>query len=240
MPAIPTLVVVEGTTMNVDRVPGRITGQIKTVLLLGALTAFVVGAGSLPAPSYAWLFAVGGVAMNIGSWFFSDRLVLRSSGARLLDAGGSAGAAPDGRRAGAGRRHPDAQALPDRRGPRQRLRHRPQPGARRRRRDARACCACCRAARSAASSRTRSRTSATATSPSPRSPPAWPPSSAASPTRVQFSALLRRVERRRRAGGSTIGAPALRAASPRSRAMRWSRWPSRARASTSPTPPRPG
>ena len=70
--------------MNIDRVPGRITGQIKTVLLLGALTAVVVGAGSLAAPSYAWLFAVAGVAMNLGTWFFSDRLILRSSGARLL------------------------------------------------------------------------------------------------------------------------------------------------------------
>jgi len=70
--------------MDIGRIPGRITGQIKTVLLLGALTAFVVGAGSLAAPSYAWAFAIAGVAMNIGSWFFSDRLVLRSSGARLL------------------------------------------------------------------------------------------------------------------------------------------------------------
>lgn len=72
--------------MTNDRVPGRITGQIKTVLLLGALTAFVVGAGSFAAPSYAWLFAIIGVAMNLGSWFFSDRLVLRSSGARPLGA----------------------------------------------------------------------------------------------------------------------------------------------------------
>jgi heat shock protein HtpX len=72
--------------MNIDRVPGRITGQIKTVLLLGALTAFVVGAGTIAAPSYAWLFAIIGVAINIGSWFFSDRLVLRSSGARPLGA----------------------------------------------------------------------------------------------------------------------------------------------------------
>jgi heat shock protein HtpX len=70
--------------MHSDRIPGRITGQIKTVLLLGALTAIVVGAGSLAAPSYAWLFAIAGVAMNIGTWFFSDRLVLRSSGARPL------------------------------------------------------------------------------------------------------------------------------------------------------------
>jgi heat shock protein HtpX len=74
--------------MTIDRVPGRITGQIKTVLLLGALTAFVVGAGSVAALSYAWLFAIIGVAMNLGSWFFSDRLVLRRRGP---------GAAPDGR-----------------------------------------------------------------------------------------------------------------------------------------------
>src|SRR5215203_3035748 len=60
-------------------------GQVKTVLLLGGLTALVVGAGSFAAPSYAWVFAVAGVAMNVGMWFFSDRLVLRTSGARLLE-----------------------------------------------------------------------------------------------------------------------------------------------------------
>ena len=59
-------------------------GQLKTVLLLGGLTALMVGAGSFAAPSYAWAFAVAGVAMNIGMWFFSDRMVLRTSGARLL------------------------------------------------------------------------------------------------------------------------------------------------------------
>jgi heat shock protein HtpX len=66
------------------RMPGQITGQIKTALLLGALTAFVVGAGTMVAPSYTWLFVAAGVLMNVGSWFFSDRLILRSSGARLL------------------------------------------------------------------------------------------------------------------------------------------------------------
>ena len=60
-------------------------GQLKTVLLLGGLTALVVGAGSFAAPSYAWAFAIAGVAMNVGMWFFSDRLVLRTSGARLLE-----------------------------------------------------------------------------------------------------------------------------------------------------------
>src|SRR5690349_12109273 len=63
----------------------RITGQIKTVLLLGTLSAIVVGAGSFAAPSYAWAFAIAGVAMNVGMWFFSDRMVLRTSGARLLE-----------------------------------------------------------------------------------------------------------------------------------------------------------
>lgn len=60
-------------------------GQLKTVLLLGCLTAAVVGAGSFAAPSYAWAFAFAGVAMNVGMWFFSDRMVLRTSGARLLE-----------------------------------------------------------------------------------------------------------------------------------------------------------
>ena len=60
-------------------------GQLKTVLLLGCLTAAVVGAGSFAAPSYAWAFAFAGVAMNVGMWFFSDRVVLRTSGARLLE-----------------------------------------------------------------------------------------------------------------------------------------------------------
>jgi heat shock protein HtpX len=62
-----------------------LAGQLKTVALLGGLTALMVGAGSFAAPSYAWLFAVVGVAMNVGMWFFSDRLVLRTSGARPLE-----------------------------------------------------------------------------------------------------------------------------------------------------------
>ena len=63
------------------------TGQLKTVLLLGLLTTLVVGAGSYAAPGYAWVFAVGGVVMNVGMWFFSDRLVLKMSGARALEPG---------------------------------------------------------------------------------------------------------------------------------------------------------
>lgn len=64
-----------------------LAGQLKTVALLGGLTALMVGAGSFAAPSYAWVFAVVGVAMNLGMWFFSDRMVLRTSGARPLEPG---------------------------------------------------------------------------------------------------------------------------------------------------------
>jgi heat shock protein HtpX len=61
--------------------------QLKTIVLLGALTALVVGAGAFAAPKYAWLFGIVGVAMNVGMWFFSYRMVLRTSGARPLEPG---------------------------------------------------------------------------------------------------------------------------------------------------------
>jgi heat shock protein HtpX len=64
-----------------------LAGQLKTVALLGGLTALMVGVGSFAAPSYAWVFAIVGVAMNVGMWFFSDRMVLRTSGARPLAPG---------------------------------------------------------------------------------------------------------------------------------------------------------
>ena len=107
-------------------------GQLKTVLLLGGLTALMVGAGSFAAPSYAWAFAIAGVAMNIGMWFFSDRMVLRTSGARLLEPAES----PDlhamvrDLAAAAGIPPPKLYLIESRL--RQRLRDRAQSGARRR------------------------------------------------------------------------------------------------------------
>jgi heat shock protein HtpX len=68
-----------------------VINQLKTVVLLGALTAFVVAAGAFAAPSYAWAFAAVAVVMNVVMWFFSDRMVLRTSGARPL----APGEAPD-------------------------------------------------------------------------------------------------------------------------------------------------
>jgi heat shock protein HtpX len=51
--------------------------QLKTILLLGSLSALLVGMGSLVAPSMLGLFAALAVAMNVGAYFFADRLVLR-------------------------------------------------------------------------------------------------------------------------------------------------------------------
>jgi len=51
--------------------------QLKTILLLGALSALVVGVGALVAPGQLYLFGALALAMNLGAYFFSDRLVLK-------------------------------------------------------------------------------------------------------------------------------------------------------------------
>jgi len=56
--------------------------QLKTILLLGALSALVVAAGSALGPQWMWGSLVLALGMNLFAWFFSDRLVLRMSGAR--------------------------------------------------------------------------------------------------------------------------------------------------------------
>lgn len=58
--------------------------QLKTILLISILSALVIGVGTAVAPSFAYLFVALAVAMNIGAYFFSDRLVLRMHGAREL------------------------------------------------------------------------------------------------------------------------------------------------------------
>jgi heat shock protein HtpX len=59
-----------------------ITNQIKTVLLLGALSAVLIGFGSLLGPGYLYGFTGLALLMNLGAYFYSDRLVLSMSGAR--------------------------------------------------------------------------------------------------------------------------------------------------------------
>ena len=56
--------------------------QLKTILLLGALSALVVAAGAALGPQWMWGALALALGMNLFAWFFSDRLVLRMSGAR--------------------------------------------------------------------------------------------------------------------------------------------------------------
>jgi heat shock protein HtpX len=56
--------------------------QLKTVLLLGAMSALLVGLGALVAPSYLYLLGALALLMNLGAYFFSDRIVLRMHHAR--------------------------------------------------------------------------------------------------------------------------------------------------------------
>lgn len=61
--------------------------QLKTIALLGALSAVLIVAGAWAAPGYWWLFVAIAAALNIGSFFFSDRIVLRMNRARPLGEG---------------------------------------------------------------------------------------------------------------------------------------------------------
>ena len=56
--------------------------QLKTIVLLGALSALVVAAGGALGPQWLWGSVLLALGMNLFAWFFSDRLVLRMSGAR--------------------------------------------------------------------------------------------------------------------------------------------------------------
>src|SRR3954449_13306500 len=56
---------------------------LKTVVLLAALGGILVGAGYLiGGPQVALLFLIFSVLINMGSWFFSDKLALRMSRAQ--------------------------------------------------------------------------------------------------------------------------------------------------------------
>jgi len=61
--------------------------QLKSVLLLGILTAFLVGLGYVLAPQSMPIFLVIALLMNLGSWFFSDKLVLAMSHAQPVPDG---------------------------------------------------------------------------------------------------------------------------------------------------------
>ncbi|WP_437674489.1 zinc metalloprotease HtpX [Sorangium sp. So ce131] len=50
--------------------------QIKTILLLGVLSAILIAIGGSLGPGYLVLFGVLALAMNLGAYFMSDRIVL--------------------------------------------------------------------------------------------------------------------------------------------------------------------
>jgi heat shock protein HtpX len=56
--------------------------QLKTILLLGALSALLVAFGASLGPGWMWGMTAVALAMNLLAYFFSDRLVLRMHGAR--------------------------------------------------------------------------------------------------------------------------------------------------------------
>ena len=59
--------------------------QLKTILLLGALSALVVTIGGLISPTGLYVAAAIAVAMNVGGYLYSDRLVLRMTRARVIE-----------------------------------------------------------------------------------------------------------------------------------------------------------
>jgi heat shock protein HtpX len=56
--------------------------QLKTLVLLGALSALLVAFGASLGPRAFWLFTAMAFAMNLAAYFFSDRIVLAMHGAR--------------------------------------------------------------------------------------------------------------------------------------------------------------
>jgi len=59
--------------------------QIKTIALLGALSAVLVAIGGAMGPGYVWLFGAIAVAMNLASYFYSDKVVLAMNRAQPVD-----------------------------------------------------------------------------------------------------------------------------------------------------------
>lgn len=61
------------------------TNQLKTILLLGVLSALLVAIGGVIGGPTLYVFLALAVALNVGGYFYSDTIVLRMSRARVLD-----------------------------------------------------------------------------------------------------------------------------------------------------------
>jgi len=58
--------------------------QLKTILLLGVLSVVLIAIGGAIGPGFLTIAAMLAVAMNLGAWFFSDKIVLKMHRAREL------------------------------------------------------------------------------------------------------------------------------------------------------------
>ncbi len=59
--------------------------QLKTIGLLAVLTSALVGMGALLGPTWMLIALLVAIALNVGSYYFSDRIVLRMHGATEMD-----------------------------------------------------------------------------------------------------------------------------------------------------------
>lgn len=62
-----------------------LVNNLKTVLLLGGLTGLLVGAGALMGERFVLPMLVIAVLVNLGAWFFSDRIAIAAMQGRELD-----------------------------------------------------------------------------------------------------------------------------------------------------------
>lgn len=58
--------------------------NVKTVLLLGGMMGLLVGVGAMLGPGYIIPFLIFGLLMNVGAWFFSDKIAIKAMRGREL------------------------------------------------------------------------------------------------------------------------------------------------------------
>ncbi len=58
------------------------SNQLKTILLLGSLSALLIAIGGALGPDFLGYAVVSAAVMNLGAYFFSDKIVLATSGAQ--------------------------------------------------------------------------------------------------------------------------------------------------------------
>ncbi len=60
------------------------TTRLRTWLLVAGLTALLIAIGALIGGTFLWIFVIAAVAMNLGGYWFSERIALRLARAREL------------------------------------------------------------------------------------------------------------------------------------------------------------